>query len=171
MTKVETDMLFVSNTADQFMQVGFIALYQTQQLVTPPRKVTLIIFSNSPKPLYRNTKDQKLIAVIDGQNLKLGDLSYWAGKGTKTDKGEEMFASEHRPGLGLQSTLPPDARVRAGRDIDQLFMEWLTAELKSEQFAKIAKAAKLEFQIGKTTVEFTESQLNTIRAFVSTITP
>src|SRR4051812_39967300 len=68
MTKVETDMLFVSNTPEQFMQIGFVARYPNQQLVTPPKNITVTMFSNSLKPLYENSKNQNLIAVTDGDS-------------------------------------------------------------------------------------------------------
>ena len=171
MTKVETDMLFVSNAPDQFMQIGFVARYPNQQLVTPPKNITVTMFSNSPKPLYENTKDQNLVAVTDGNRWKVGELEYWLGKGSKTDKGVEMFASEKRPGLGLQNPLPPNARVANGRDIDHLYLEWLIIELKPEQFAQMAQTRNLEFQIGKTNFKFTDSQMDTIRAFAALITP
>ena len=171
MTKVESDMMFVINTPDQFMQLGLIARYPNQQLVTPPKNVSLTIFSNSPKPLYESKKDQNLTAVTDGQSWKAGELQYWSGKGSKTDKGQEMFASEERPGLGLQNPLPPDAKVSQGKAIDQLYLEWLTIDLKPEQFARVAQSQKVEFQIGKTKFQFTDSQMNTIRAFASSITP
>src|SRR5437879_2794533 len=121
MTKVESDMMFVINTVEQFMQVGLIARYPNQQLVTPPKNVTVTIFSNSPKLLYESTNDQNLIAVTDGESWKAGESKYWSGKGSKTDKGEEMFASEKRPGLGLQNPLPPNTNVAQGRAIDQLY--------------------------------------------------
>jgi hypothetical protein len=171
MTKVETDMLFVSNTPEQFMQLGFVARYPGEQLKTPPKNITLTIFSNSPKPLYENTKNQKLIAVTDGESWKAGDLTYWLGKGSRTDKGEEMFASEDRPGLGLQNPLPPNARVAQGVKIENLYLEWLLIELKPAQFAKLAKSREVELQIGQTKFQLTESQMNTIRAFATLITP
>jgi hypothetical protein len=171
MTKVESDMMFVINTVEQFMQVGLIARYPNQQLVTPPKNVTVTIFSNSPKLLYEGTNDQNLIAITDGESWKAGELKYWSGKGSKTDKGQEMFASEKRPGLGLQNPLPPNANVGQGRAIDQLYLEWLIIELKPEQFARLAQAHKVEFQIGRTKFQFTDDQMNTIRAFASSITP
>jgi hypothetical protein len=171
MTKVETDMMFVINTNEQFMQLGLVARYPGQQLVKPPKNVTVTIFSNSPKLIYERTKDQNFIAVTDGQSWKAGELTYWSGKGSKTDKGEEMFASENRPGLGLQNPLPPNANVVQGRAIGQLYLEWLMIDLKPEQFARLAQSKKLEFQIGPTKFEFTDSQMNTIRAFASSITP
>src|ERR1041385_5298891 len=171
MTKVETDMLFVSNSDDQFMQVGFEARYAGRQLVAPPKNIAVTMFSNSPKPLYENTKDQILVAITDGNNWKAGELRYSLGKGSKTDKGVEMFASEKRPGLGLQNPLPPNARISNGRTIDQLYLEWLTIELKPEQFAQMARARNLEFQIGKTKFQFTDNQMGTIRAFAALITP
>ena len=39
MTKVESDMMFVINTAEQFMQVGLVARYPNQQLVASPKNV------------------------------------------------------------------------------------------------------------------------------------
>ena len=171
MTKVESDMMFVIDTTDQFMQLGLVARYPNQQLVKPPKNITLTIFSNSPKPLYENTKDQNLIVVTDGESWKAGELQYWSGKGSKTDKGQEMFASEKRPGLGLQNPLPANAKVGQGRTVDQLYLEWLIIELKPEQFARLAQSKKLEFQIGRTKFQFTDNQMTTIREFASTITP
>lgn len=171
MTKVESDMMFLINTVEQFMQIGLIARYPNQQLVTPPKNITVTIFSNSPKLLYESTKDQNLIALTDGKSWKAGELEYWSGKGSKTDKGQEMFASEKRPGLGLQNPLPPNANVAHGRAIDQLYLEWLIIELKPEQFARIAQSRNVEFQIGRTKFHFNDDQMNTIRAFSSSITP
>ncbi len=170
MTKVESDTMFVTDTAEQFMQVGLVARYPNQQPVTPPKTVTVTIFSNSPKLLYESTKDQNLIAVTDSESWKAGELKYWSGKGSKTDKGQEMFASEKRPGLGLQNPLPANAKVAQGRTIDHLYLEWLIIELKPEQFARLAQSRKVEFQIGRTKFQFTDDQMNTIRAFASLIT-
>ncbi|SRR5258705_6441659 len=170
-TRVETDMLFVINTAEQFVQVGFLAFYAKQQLVTGPKNITVTIFSNSPKPIYENTKDQNLVVITDGDIWKVGELTYWSGKGAKADKGQEMFASEKRPGLGMQNPLPASAKVSEGRDIDHLYMEWLFIDLTPEQFAKLSKSTKVEFQIGKTKFQFNENQVSTIRAFGSLITP
>ena len=170
MTKVETDMLFVSDTSEQFMQLGFEARYPSGQL-KPPKNITLTIFSNSPKPLYENSKDQTLLAITDGESWKVGELTYWSGKGSKTDKGQEMFASEKRPGLGLQNPLPPAANVAMGRDIDHLYLEWLLIELKPAQFAKLAQSGSVEFQIGRTKFQFTDNQMGTIRAFAALIKP
>ena len=119
----------------------------------------------------KNTKDQNLVVVSDGKSWKVGELKYWSGKGAKTEKGQEIFAPEQRPGLGLQNPLPASAKVREGRDIDHLYMEWLVIDLKLEQFAKISKSTKVVFQIGKTTFQFSENQMGTIRAFASLITP
>jgi hypothetical protein len=171
MTKVETDMLFVSDTPEQFMQIGFIGRYPNQQLITPPKIVNLTMFSNSAKPLYENSKDQRLVVVTDGESWKAGDLTYWSGKGSKNEKGVGMFASEERPGLGLQNPLPPNAQLAKARDIDHLYLEWLMIDLKAEQFARIAQARKLEFQIGKTKFQLTDSQMDTIRSFAAAITP
>lgn len=171
MTKVETDMLFVTNTAEQFVQVGLVAVYPNQQRVTPPKNVTLTIFSNSRKLLYESTKDQKLVAVTDGESWNVGELKYWFGKGSKTNKGQEMFASEKRHSLGLQNPLPPHAKVAQQQDINHLYLEWLLIKLRPEEFARIAKSHSVEFQIGRTTFKFTDDQMNTVRAFASLITP
>lgn len=171
LTKVETDMLFVSDSADQFMQIGFVSRYPNQQPVTPPKSITITMYSNSPKPLYEKTKSQNLTAITDGNSWKVGEFKYWLGKGSKGDKGVEMFASDERPGLGLQNPLPPNARVSQGRDVDHLYLEWLIIDLKPEQFAQMAQARKLEFQIGTTKFQFSDSQMETIRAFAASITP
>ena len=171
MTKVETDMMFVINTPEQFMQIGLIARYPKQQLITPPKTINLTIFSNSPKLVYENTKDQNLIVVTDGESWKAGELKYWSGKGERTKEGREIFVNEKRPGLGLETFLPATARVREGKDIDRLYMEWLLIDFKIEQFSKIAKAKTVEFRIGRTGFQFTENQMNTIRTFSSLITP
>jgi len=81
-----------------------------------------------------------------------------------------MFASEKRPGLGLQNPLPANAKVGQGRTIDHLYLEWLIIDLKPEQFARLAQSRKVEFQIGRTKFQFTDDQMNTIRAFASLIT-
>lgn len=171
MTKVETDAMFVINTPEQFMQLSLVARYPTQQLVKPPKTVNITIFSNSPRLMYESTKDQNLTVVTDGETWKAGELTYWSGKGERTKAGQEIFVNEKRPGLGLENPLPASALVREGKDIDRLYMEWLLIDLKMEQFAKIARAGTVEFQIGKTRFQFTENQMNTVRAFASRITP
>jgi hypothetical protein len=170
MTKVETDAMYISDTTDQFMQLSLVTRYPKQQLVTSPKKVNLSFFSNSPRLIYENTKNQNLVVVTDGESWKAGELKYWSGKG-ENSKGKEMFVSEKRQGLGLEVFLPPTAQVRNGKGINDLYLEWLLTDLKIEDFAKIAKARTIEFQIGKTKFEFTENQLKTIRAFSSIITP
>lgn len=171
MTIVETDMMFVINTPEQFMQVGLVARYPNQQLITPPKAINITIFSNSPKLIYENTKDQNLIVVTDGESWRAGELTYWSGKGEKSEAGQEIFVNEKRAGLGLSNPMPANALVKEGKDVGRLYMEWLLIALKPEQFSKIAKAKTVELQIGKTKFQFTENQMNTVRAFNSQITP
>lgn len=169
MTKVETDLMYVTNTPSQFVQMSLVSRYKGEKLVQPPSKVTLSIQSSSKDALYRKDKDRRLVAIADGEELSLATSSYLVMKG-ETKDGKDAFYSENRPALGMQIPLPASAEVRSG-NVNGLFMEWVLIDLKPEQFFRIANAKKVGFRLGSTSFGFTENQLNTVRDFASRIKP
>jgi hypothetical protein len=73
-TRVETSMLYVYNTPDQFVQLTLRSWYKGEKLTSSPAKVDLEVFSFSKNPLYKKDKDRALVIVADGQESPIGNL-------------------------------------------------------------------------------------------------
>src|SRR5437762_6569019 len=73
-TRVETTMLYVGNTPEQFLQLQLRAWYPKQKLVQPAKRIGLDIYSFARAPLYQQEADWQLVAVADGETLALGRL-------------------------------------------------------------------------------------------------
>jgi TonB family protein len=169
-TIVETDLMYLINTPQQFMQLGLVARYPNERLDKPPKKIDLIIWSFSREAMYRESKGPALKVNTDGEAWSVSPQAYLVFKG-ETKNGQDIFWGEKRPDLGQPSPLPETTLVRAGEGITGLFMEQVFFELKPDQLIKIAGAKKVELQMGMTRLEFTEAHMNTIRDFNSRLAP
>lgn len=183
-TRVSTDFMFAIDTPSQFLQVQLSFRYPNQQLLKPPRRIALAITSYTREVLYRREADRKFLIIADGDSLRFNATSYQLLKG-ETKNGKDRFwfewdstwpfpagqVEEIFKGLGYESPLPDGAQIRAGKNVDGVFMERIFVELKSERLLEIAKVHKLEFQLGNTKFGFTENQMNTIRDFAEYVTP
>jgi hypothetical protein len=65
---------------------------------------------------------------------------------------------------------PPSARIKAGGNLNGMTMEWMGLTMKPDQFLKFAKAAKLEFRIGTTSLPLTDKHVEIIHDFANKIT-
>jgi hypothetical protein len=169
-TRVETSMLYVYNTPDQFVELILRGWYKGEKLTSPPTKVDLEVLSFSKKPLYKKDKDRAFVIVADGQESPMGNLTNTEMKG-ETNKGvDSFFVVGGNPNLGVQVDVPPSAQIKAGGTLNGITMEWMNLSLKPDQFLKLAKAAKLEFRIGTTSLPLTNKHVEIIHNFANQIT-
>ena len=169
-TVVETDLLYVKNDPQQFIQLSLMGRYKGEKLTKAADKINLSVWSVSKDALYRKSKDRELIVVTDGEEWSAGDLTHLVMKG-ETRNGKDAFYSENRPGLGMEVSVPATARVRTAGTVDGLTAEWLLTDMKMERFLKIAAAKTVEFRLGKTSFGFSENQMDTIRDFARRLNP
>jgi len=169
-TRVETSMLYVHNTPDQFVELIFRSWYKGEKLTSSPTQVDLEVFSFSKNPLYKKDKDRALVIVADGQEFPIGKLTNMVMKG-ETNKGVDSFyAVDGNPNLGMQVPVPPSAQIKAAGNVNGITMEWMNIFMKPDQFLKLAKAAKLEFRVGTTSLPLTDKHVEIIQNFANKIT-
>ncbi len=169
-TRVETSMLYVYNTPDQFVELVLRSWYKGEKLTSAPTKVDLEVFSFSKNPLYRKDKDRSLVIVADGQESTIGNLTNMVMKGQTKNGVDSFFAVGGNPSLGMQVPVPQSAQIKAGGTVDGVSMEWMGLSMKPDQFLKLAKAAKLEFRIGATSLALNDRHLEIIHNFANQIT-
>jgi hypothetical protein len=169
-TRVETSMLYVYNTPDQFVQLTLRSWYKGEKLTSAPTKVDLEVFSFSKDPLYKKDKDRALVIVADGQESPIGKLTNMVMKGETRNGVDSFFAVGGNPNVGMQVPVPPSAQIKAGGNLNGITMEWMGISMKPDQFLKLAKAGKLEFRIGTTSLPLTDRQMEIIHNFANQIT-
>jgi hypothetical protein len=167
-TAVETNLLYLLNTPEQFVEMQLRGFYKGETLVKMPDKVLISFWSVSKKALYRPAA--QLNAVADGEQLKVGSEEPVSMTG-ETKDGKDIFYSDNRPGLGIQVPIPSTATVRNAKGVTGLAMEWITLDLKTEQLLKISAAKQAELHLGGTTLPLTEGQMSIIRDFASRLKP
>jgi hypothetical protein len=169
-TRVETNMLYVYNTPDQFVELMLRSWYKGEKLTSAPTKVDLEVFSFSKNSLYKETKDRALVIVADGQEFPIGKLRNTVMKGETKNGVDSFFAVGGNPNLGMQVPVPQSAQIKAGGNVNGITMEWMGLSMKPDQFLKLAKAAKLEFRIGTTSLPLTDRHVEIIHNFANQIT-
>jgi len=169
-TRVETFMLYVYNTPDQFVELQLRSWYKGEKLMSPPTKVDVEVFSFSKNPLYKKDKDRSLVIVADGQESAVGNLTNTVMKGETKNGADSFVAVGGNPNLGIQVPVPQSAKIKAGGNLNGVTMEWMGISLKPDQFLKLAKATKLELRIGSTVLPFDDRHLEIIHNFAQQIT-
>ena len=74
------------------------------------------------------------------------------------------------PNVGIQVPLPQSAQIKGGGNVNGITLEWMSLTMKPDQFLKLAKAAKLEFRIGTTSLPLSERHVEIIHNFANQIT-
>lgn len=169
-TRVETSMLYVYNTPDQFVELQLRSWYKGEKLTSAPAKVDLEVFSFSKNPLYKKDKDRALVIVADGQDSPVGNLTSMVMKGETKNGVDSFFAVGGNPNVGIQVHVPQSAQIKAGGNLNGITMEWMSLSMKAEQFLKLAQAAKLELRIGATSLPLTDRHVEIIHNFANQIT-
>ena len=169
-TRVETSMLYVYNTPDQFVQLMFRSWYKGEKLTSAPAKVDVEVFSFSKNPLYKKDKERVLVIVADGQESPIANLRNMVMKGETRNGVDTFFVVDGNPNLGMQVPVPPSAQIKASGNVNGITMEWMGYSMKPDQFLKLSKAAKLEFRIGATSLPLTDKHVEIIHNFASKIT-
>ena len=169
-TRVETSMLYVYNTPDQFVQLMLRSWYKGEKLTSAPAKVDVEVFSFSKNPLYKKDKDRVLVIVADGQESPIANLRNTVMKGETRNGVDTFFVVDGNPNLGLQVPVPPSAQIKASGNVNGITMEWMGYSMKPDQFLKLTKAAKLEFRLGATSLPLTDKHVEIIHNFANKIT-
>jgi len=169
-TRVETNTLYVYNTTEQFVELTLRSWYKGEKLTSPPSKVDVEVFSFSKNPLYKKDKDRAFVIVADGQESPLGNLSNVVMKGESKNGVDSFFAVGGNQNVGIQVSVPQSAQIKAGGDLTGVTMEWMSLTMKPDQFLKLAKAAKLEFRIGNTSLPLNDRHIEIIHNFANQIT-
>jgi len=169
-TRVETNMLYVLNTPDQFVQFTLRSWYKGDKLTAPPAKVDLEVFSFSKNPLYKKDKDRSVTIVADGVESAMGNLSNTVMKGETKNGVDSFFAVGGNPNVGMQVPVPQSAQIKGGGNLNGVTMEWMGLSMKPDQFLKLAKAARLEIRIGNTSLTLNDRQTEIVHNFASQIT-
>jgi hypothetical protein len=166
-TKVETNFLYIFDTADQFVTIKLTSRYKGEHLTKNTTQVLIDIFSISNRPLYRN---DPLVIVADGVTYRLGSLGNTVLKGETNNGVESFFVVDTSLRVGVQVPVPKTAQIRAGRNLDGKTMEWLGITIKTEEFLKLANATKLELLIKNSTFTLDGRQLDVVHNFAKQIT-
>jgi hypothetical protein len=167
-TKVETSLLYLSNTPNQFTGLMLLSWFKGEKLIKVPTSVELRIYSLSRIPLYQKGKDRSLVFVIDDQEWALGKVYASIYKG-KTKNGVDTFVSvedDRRIKSAWEVSAPRDAEIRSGGNLYGVFMELISQDLNIEPFLKISKSAAFQIRLGSSSFTLTERQMNIIRNFV-----
>jgi hypothetical protein len=110
-TIVETDLMYLVDTPQQFVQLGFVTRYPKERLEKPPKKIDLLIWSFSKEVMYRGEKEHTVKFHTDGESWDISPPFYVVFKG-ESKSGQDIFWSEKRPDLGQPSPLPDSAEVK-----------------------------------------------------------
>jgi TonB family protein len=162
--------MFLRDTPQQFLQLILNASYKGQRLQNPPDKVDLVIWSFSREVMYRASEAQKLILKADSESWNLVPQTYLTFRG-ETKNGQDIFWEEKRTPAGQPSSLPENARIKNGQEINGIFMEQIFFQLKPEQLSKIATARSVELKMGATEFALIVDYQNIARSFLSRIDP
>jgi hypothetical protein len=168
-TKVDTNILYVGNAADQFVGLQLVGRYKGERLTSAP-KIEITVFSFSKEPVYRKDKDRVLVVIANGVETNLGTLTASTFKGETKDGVDTYLAVGGNPNLGMQVPIPQSAAIRVGGSMTGMTMELLTLQLKPEQFLKLASAANIRFKIGTTILTPTDRHIDVIHNFAEQLT-
>lgn len=168
-TRVETNLLYLLNTPDQFVELILRSWYKGETLSKAPTRVALEIFSLSKKPLYEGNKALTLVA--DGEELPIGSVSNLVLTGETKNGADTFYGVRGNPNVGMQVPVPQSAEIKLkGNGVSGLSLEWMEIDIKPEQFFKLAKSKTMALRLGKSSFTFTEAQMNIIRNFATAIT-
>jgi hypothetical protein len=170
-TRVQTNFLYLNDSPEEFLEIQFEGWFKGQTPEKPPRLINLSVYAISNRGRYRNDNDRMVVAVADGDELKLGTLDYFANLNGETNKGNEAFFAKGGSGVGIQIPVPHGAQVRDHGKIDGLTAEMMSLKVKLDQLARLANAKALILRIGKSSFTIREGHMEAIREFTVAITP
>ncbi len=168
-TKVDTNMLYLLNTDDQFVQITFGSIFKGQDRpASPPKKIDIQIYSFSKKAVF---KDRSLVVITDTEEAKLGSLSNTIMKSEAKRGLDTFYATGGSPNVGMQVPIPQSAQIRNDPGLSGLTMELMMLALKPEQFLKFANSPKIAFRVGDITLSLNDRHVEIVRNFAQQITP
>jgi hypothetical protein len=169
-TKVETNMLYLGNTTDQFVGLQLTGRYKGEKLTSAP-KIEVTIYSFSKDPIFKKDKDRILVIIADGTEMNLGTMTAATFKGETKNGADTYFAVGGNPNVGMQVPLPQGAAIRLGGSMTGMTMELLTLQLRPDQFLKLGTATNIRFKVGSTILTPTNRHVEVIHNFAQQLTP
>jgi len=168
-TKVETNMLYLLNTGDQFLGMQFSGLFKGETLTSPPT-VEITVYSFSKDPLYKKDKDRTLALIADGVEADLGILTGNVFKGDTKNGVDTYYAVGGNRNVGMQVPLPQSAMIRAGGSMKGMTMELFTLQAKPDQILKLMSSSDIQIRIGTTLFTPTNRHMQVIHGFADQLT-
>jgi hypothetical protein len=169
-TRVETSLLYVRNTPDQFVELMFRGWFKGEKPVKPPTKIAIEMFSLAKNPLYESKRS--LIAICDGAQFEIGQVSDLVLNGETKNGIDTFYGVRGNPNVGMQLPVSQNAQIKStGNGVTGLSMEWIGVDMKPEQFFKLAKSKTIELRLGNSSFTFSDTQMNIIRNLANAITP
>jgi hypothetical protein len=168
-TKVETNMLYLLNTGDQFLGMQFSGRFKGETLTSSPT-VEITIYSFSKDPLYKKDKDRTLALIADGVEAELGILTVGVFKGETKNGVDTYYAVSGNRNVGMQVPLPQSAMIRAGGSMKGMTMELFTLQAKPDQILKLMSASDIQIRLGTTLFTPTGRHMQVIHGFAGQLT-
>ena len=165
-TLVQTDWMFLVSNPQQHAQLLFSAAYKGREPRGPAKEVDLVLWSFARTILYGERSARTLTIFADGESLVVPVRPPLPFRGETKDN-QDIFWQVKRPSIGFPSPLPPDAPLRRGRGVDNLFMEQMYLRLSTEGLRKINRARNVELLVGDSRLSLTPNQMDTLRGFES----
>lgn len=173
-TRVETNMLYLINTPEQFLELQLRSWFKGSTISAPAREVAVEIYSFSKKPLFKKEADREIVAITDSGESKVGTLSVKSYKGDPNNKDEGgflVYGLMGNPNVAMHIPVPSGALVKGGGNVNALTMEMMSLSMKPDDFLKVAGSTKLELKIGNTLIPLNDRQVAIVRSFAEQITP
>jgi hypothetical protein len=168
-TKVETDPLFFGNEPDHLLAIQLVGRYNGQEPTSSPT-VEVRVMSFSKVPLYKKDKDRALSVLASDIELSLGASTVTVYNGDTTSSVDTFTASDSSM-LPVQLHIPQGALIKSGGTMAGTIMELLSYAPKPDAFLKSARAARMNFRLGTSTIGPNDRQLSIIHRFVEMLTP
>jgi hypothetical protein len=165
-TEVETILLPIYDTTDQYVKLKLRTSYKGDRMTKPPNKVIIELFSISDRPLYTN---EALNVIADGVSYRMGTLNNLLFK-ERTDNGVEgSFELDSPLRVTMKIAVPPAAKIRGGDNLNKKILEVMGLTLKPEQFLTLARAAKLELRLRNSSFTLDDQQMDVVRNFAKQV--
>ena len=166
-TVVRSDVLYVVDTPDQFIQLQLTGRYPKKGPPTEaPDRLSFEFGSFTRLPLYKLDESHRLAVKADDRILDLGLMSYSEMHESGKDK---YFARDAT--LGYNTTLPPTALVRKTVPSELTFERMSVSGIRPSELSTMAQAQQLIMKIGSTVFALRPTQMAILREFAASVIP
>lgn len=170
-TRVETNLLYVVNTPEQFVELQLRSWYKGEKLTSGATKVEIAFYSFSKSQLYKKDKDRVVVILGDGVETKVGTLTNTAFKGETENGIDTFFAVGGNENLGMQVPVPQSAQIKAGGSMTGVNMEMMDITIKPEMFLKLVRSSDFELRVGGIPIVLNDRHREILRNFTEQISP